>query len=216
MWSRRPSATWRANHGSSTTAPRREESRLACAGWRQLDLELETYKRLGASLSRTSPILPCRDEAGARQLPSMETRRLHRNSAATRQLDDDLEMYKRAAAVKTRPDAKDPATLQDRRHSRRDPSRSRSRSRSRSECSHDAPRDAAVPPLPAAPRAAAPPRMTTTTAGGGGGGVGSVGAGTGTGASSTGADAGTGAEGGAGLFARLRATSPEVRREDYY
>ena len=136
MWSRRPSATWRANHGSFTTAPRREESSGPGAGWRQLDLELETYKRLGASLSKTSQILPCRDEAGARQLPSMETRRLHRNSAATRQLDDDLEMYKRAAAVKTRPDAR-PATLQGR-HSRRDPSRSRSRSRS--ECSHDAPR----------------------------------------------------------------------------
>ena len=30
------------------------------------------------------------------------------------------------------------------------------------------------------------------------------------------ADAGTGAEGGAELFARLSATSPEVRREGYY
>ena len=30
------------------------------------------------------------------------------------------------------------------------------------------------------------------------------------------ADPGTGAEGGAELFARLSATSPEVRREDYY
>ena len=30
------------------------------------------------------------------------------------------------------------------------------------------------------------------------------------------ADPGTAAEGGAELFARLSATSPEVRREDYY
>ena len=81
-----------------------------------------------------------------------------------------------------------------------------------------------VPPTPAAPHAAPPPtadappsRMMTSAADGCDGAGARAGSGAGRAAdASTGADAGSGGEGGAELFARLQAISPEVRREEYY